>query len=229
MSLNSQLLGCKFVVSTVAISFSPLAQIMEFVNLGDLTAYIKKNPPAPFRWRLKAAFDVARALSYLHSLPAPILHLDVKSPNILLHQTNAYSNITAKLADFGLSRSLHLSLALQTAAIDNCIWTAPEVLSRQFVTLKADVYSFGMILWELFHWDFPFSSWKWMAKLEAAIISGERPVISDQVTRDHPTIAQLMKECWASIPSDRPDFASSIISTLSSSFPTVPCSVDIPF
>jgi serine/threonine protein kinase len=90
------------------------------------------------------AVDVARGLAFLHA--RSIADLDVKSPNVLL--TPARS---AKLADFGLARVL-LTAATAVTACGSFDWAAPELLmggAANKVSSAADIYSFGVILWEL--------------------------------------------------------------------------------
>lgn len=91
----------------------------------------------------RIALDVARGLAYLHS--RGVVHLDLKSPNILL--SRAWE---AKIADYGVSRVLRdrFVSTFPTAAGTLC-WAAPEVLLGRPVNEKADIYSFGVVLWEL--------------------------------------------------------------------------------
>ena len=88
------------------------------------------------------AAGVASGLHYLHSRKPPIVHRDVKSPNILL------MGGVAKIADVGVARTkANMDMTAQkgfTAA-----WAAPEVVFRRRATEKIDVWSFGVVLWEI--------------------------------------------------------------------------------
>jgi serine/threonine protein kinase len=87
---------------------------------------------------------VARGMAYLHSRRPPILHLDLKSPNILVD-----AGWRAKIADFGLSLAKNRTYASTTAAMGTPEWMAPEVLRCERYDERADVFSFGVVLWEL--------------------------------------------------------------------------------
>lgn len=85
--------------------------------------------------------DTARGMNYLHERGTPILHRDLKSLNLLLDESRR-----VKLADFGWTKGLQNYM---TGKIGTYQWMAPEVISSFQYTEKADVYSFGIILWEI--------------------------------------------------------------------------------
>ena len=87
------------------------------------------------------ALETARGVHYLHSFKPPILHRDLKSLNLLLDEC-----FRIKLADFGWTRVMAESM---TGKIGTYQWMAPEVINNEKYTEKADVYSFGIILWEI--------------------------------------------------------------------------------
>lgn len=80
-------------------------------------------------------------MAYLHG--AQIIHRDLKSHNLLVDR-----HWTIKVGDFGLSRAMDQTASTMTACGTPC-WTAPEVLNNERYTIKADVYSFGICLWEM--------------------------------------------------------------------------------
>ncbi|KAF8012867.1 hypothetical protein BT93_I0893 [Corymbia citriodora subsp. variegata] len=122
--------------------------IYKYLPGGNLEKFIKERSTRPVDWRVlhKIAFDVARALSYLHNQCVPrILHRDVKPSNILLDDDyNAY------LSDFGLARLLGTSETHATTGVAGTFgYVAPEYAMTCRVSDKADVYSYGVVLLEL--------------------------------------------------------------------------------
>ena len=93
-------------------------------------------------------------MNYLHNRKLPIVHLDVKSANVLL---DAY--LRAKLADLGLAQPLPPTNMSNKSASNKSVtlcclkgtpaFMAPEVLKDRIVSVEADVYGFGIILWEM--------------------------------------------------------------------------------
>ncbi|KAL4452700.1 hypothetical protein ABPG75_008362 [Micractinium tetrahymenae] len=139
-----------------------------------------------FTWHNRGrriAYDVANALNFLHA--RGIVHLDVKSSNILLTASGA-----AKLGDVGLARMLHSTYLSELPLVGTFAWVAPEVLmGGQCCTSAVDLYSFGVVLWEL--------------------ITGEKPtrgrLRAPRVPEECPQeVADLMMECMRLDPSQRP-------------------------
>ena len=138
-------------------------------------------------------------MRFLHD--SHVVHRDLKSPNVLLDRDGR-----AKIGDFGLS-SYNLSTVTHvTAAIDTPQWTAPEVLvGSPEMSSSADVYSFGVILWELLTGKVP---WEGLAPLQIAaqIIQGSRLALSDGLQRLQPVVSRLILDCLSDDVATRPNF-----------------------
>ncbi|CAH8389014.1 unnamed protein product [Eruca vesicaria subsp. sativa] len=123
--------------------------VYEFIPNRNLFDHLH-NPSEdfPMTWgvRLRIAWEVADALSYLHSAASiPIYHRDVKSTNILLDEKHR-----AKVSDFGISRSVPLDDTHLTTVVQGTVgYVDPEYLQSNHFTGKSDVYSFGVVLIEL--------------------------------------------------------------------------------
>ncbi|KAL3645477.1 Calcium/calmodulin-regulated receptor-like kinase 1 [Castilleja foliolosa] len=120
--------------------------IYVYMSRGSLASHLYNVKLEPLNWdlRIKIALDVARGLEYLHdgAVP-PVVHRDIKSSNILLDQS-----MRARVADFGLSREEMVSK--QASHIRGTFgYLDPEYISTRSFTKKSDVYSYGVLLFEL--------------------------------------------------------------------------------
>ncbi|RIA85499.1 kinase-like domain-containing protein, partial [Glomus cerebriforme] len=130
-----------------------------------------------------------------------IIHRDIHSGNILLNNANSTSQYSkeAILCDLGISKSALESTDGEIYGIISYI--APEVFEKGTYTCASDIYSFGLIMWELMtgrnpHWDRDHDT-----ELILRIHNGLRPPI---VTNAPEGYIELMKECWHSDPEKRP-------------------------
>ena len=101
--------------------------------------------------------DIALGMEYLHhSMTPPIAHRDLRSPNVFLANFSADTQtVSAKVADFGMSRRVSTFIA---GLGKTWQWLAPEVIdadSKRFDE-RADIYSYGIILWEILSREYPF-------------------------------------------------------------------------
>jgi len=156
--------------------------------------------PGTWPWVLvkRVAEGAARAMSYLHSGNPPVLHRDLKSANLLLDES-----FTVKVCDFGLARLVAKSKSM-TGNCGTVQWMAPEVLSSQKYSMPADVYSFGIILWELLVRECPYEGCTPIQCAMGILNEGVRPVIPQWCPQ---LLRILINDCVAQDPSMRPSFA----------------------
>eukprot|EP00008_Paramoeba_atlantica_P009178 CAMPEP_0201482664 /NCGR_PEP_ID=MMETSP0151_2-20130828/6929_1 /ASSEMBLY_ACC=CAM_ASM_000257 /TAXON_ID=200890 /ORGANISM="Paramoeba atlantica, Strain 621/1 / CCAP 1560/9" /LENGTH=181 /DNA_ID=CAMNT_0047865449 /DNA_START=530 /DNA_END=1075 /DNA_ORIENTATION=+ len=163
---------------------------------GNLSQVLKAEPNLPWLRKLEMALDASEGMEYLHSQSPPVVHRDLKSLNLLVAD-----DFTVKVADFGLSKSTSgNSLNLKVRSLN---WCAPEILLQSAPYTRAgDVYSFGMVLWEIVTHETPFAN---MLPLHIArsIDQGELPPIPRTCENN---FAFLTREAWSKDPNLRPDF-----------------------
>ncbi|XP_022863781.1 serine/threonine-protein kinase CTR1-like isoform X3 [Olea europaea var. sylvestris] len=124
-----------------------LSIVTEYLSRGSLYRLLRRPDAREVldeRRRLCMAYDVVKGMSYLHKHNPPIVHRDLKSPNLLVDK-----KYTVKVCDFGLSRLKANTFLSSKSAAGTPEWMAPEVLRDEPSNEKSDVYSFGVILWEL--------------------------------------------------------------------------------
>ncbi|XP_028802272.1 probable LRR receptor-like serine/threonine-protein kinase At3g47570 [Neltuma alba] len=122
--------------------------IMEFMSNGSLDRWLySHNYCLDILQRLNIMVDVAAALEYLHhGTPTPIVHCDIKPSNVLLDE-----DMVAHLSDFGIAKLLgEGQLETYTKTLATVGYMAPEYGSKGVVSFKGDVYSYGIMLMEMF-------------------------------------------------------------------------------
>jgi serine/threonine protein kinase len=162
--------------------------------------------------RLKIAIDIAQGMRYLHSRSPPILHRDLKTPNVMVCHDfmNPKASVIAKIADFGLSEKLYVANVIDGTDVANPLWMAPERLKGKESSLESDVWAFGIMLWELLTQRYPLpetaENTGFIFERADAIIKGFRPPLTIQEDPSNKRYIELIKACWAQDPLDRPTF-----------------------
>eukprot|EP00879_Flechtneria_rotunda_P007398 GHRR01007760.1.p1 GENE.GHRR01007760.1~~GHRR01007760.1.p1 ORF type:complete len:799 (+),score=316.22 GHRR01007760.1:393-2789(+) len=122
-----------------------LAIVTQFIPRGSLFRLLHRSKgDLDPRRRLQMALDIARGMNYLHSSQPAIVHRDLKSPNLLVDR-----DWTVKVCDFGLSRVKSATFLTSRSHGGTPEWMAPEILRNEPSDEKADVYSYGVVLYEL--------------------------------------------------------------------------------
>ncbi|XP_074582288.1 putative serine/threonine-protein kinase SIS8 [Curcuma longa] len=177
-----------------------LSIVTEFLHRGSLFRLIHRpNNQLDERRRLRMALDIARGMNYLHNCTPIIVHRDLKSPNLLVDK-----NWVVKVCDFGLSRIKHNTFLSSRSTAGTAEWMAPEVLRNEPSDEKCDVFSFGVILWELCTLQQPWEGMNPMQVVGAIGFQDRRLDIPDDMD---PIIAGIIRKCWQINPKMRPSFA----------------------
>lgn len=176
-----------------------LCIVTEFLPRGSLFRLLQRNvTKLDWRRRILMALDIARGMNYLNHCNPPIVHRDLKSSNLLVDK-----NWTVKVGDFGLSRLKHETYLTTKTGKGTPQWMAPEVLRSEPSDEKADVYSFGVILWELVTQKIPWENLNSMQVIGAVGFMNQRLEIPTDVD---PQWASIIESCWLSEPQLRPSF-----------------------
>lgn len=204
----------------MGICLSPPCIVTEYCEKGSLLDLLKLAREIPalaaqLTWprRIQMALDAARGMLCLHSHKPTILHRDLKSPNLLVDK-----HWHVKVTDFNLSKLTDLEIQnVQSSVVaNNPRWHAPEIIKQHNYSIASDVYAFGLILWELLTWDLPFDGLT-SYQIVIELSQGHRPEIpgrysTELIGGDVPSAGEkrykdLIRQCWAEQPEDRPTFA----------------------
>jgi serine/threonine protein kinase len=188
------------VVLFMGATASPPCIVTVFMPGGSLYEAIhERRVRIDFQLALSMAVDLGEAMRHLHALN--VLHRDFTSRNVLLDDSH-----NAFVADFGLSREASANGDNMTfAGICNPRWRAPE-LTRGLAkySKQVDVYSFALVLFELFAMQLPFADvLDGVTAAAKAAYEQLRPTLPPHLPR---VLSQLIAQCWAEEPTDRPDF-----------------------
>ncbi|KAF5270333.1 hypothetical protein FQR65_LT05521 [Abscondita terminalis] len=150
----------------------------------------------------KYALDISKGLKYCHD--NNLLHLDVKPTNVLLCE-----NCTCKLCDFG--NSLRLDECTAESAKGTVVYSAPELLLAKSPTVKSDVYSLGIVMWQMRYRRIPYSH---LNDAEVVIYN----VVKHQIRpnsgiEERDEYHMIFSSCWSAEPNERPEL-SQVISKL---------------
>ncbi|XP_017606983.1 serine/threonine-protein kinase STY46-like [Gossypium arboreum] len=174
-----------------------LCIVTEFMSGGSIYDLLHKQKSGfKLPLLLKLAIDVSEGMSYLHQ--NGIMHRDLKAANLLMDE-----NGVVKIADFGVAR-VQAQPGVMTAETGTYRWMAPEVIEHKPYDHKADVFSFGVVLWEMLTGKLPYENLTPLQAAVGVVQKGLRPVIP-QYTR--PKFVELLERCWQQDPSLRPEFS----------------------
>ncbi|KAF0558407.1 kinase-like protein [Gigaspora margarita] len=172
--------------------------VLEFADSGNLRDYLKKKHAKDIyriSWTelIKIAKEITLGLTYLHS--KSIIHRDLHSNNILIN------NGRALISDFGISKQLNDTTASSSVMMGVPAYIDPQYLKNGHkLDMKSDIYSLGVLFWELTSGIPPFFNIPEMAII-LEILNNNREKIIDSTPLNY---SNLYKKCWASEPKQRP-------------------------
>eukprot|EP00252_Welwitschia_mirabilis_P008679 TRINITY_DN2072_c0_g2_i1.p1 TRINITY_DN2072_c0_g2~~TRINITY_DN2072_c0_g2_i1.p1 ORF type:complete len:405 (-),score=55.13 TRINITY_DN2072_c0_g2_i1:617-1831(-) len=172
--------------------------VTEYAKGGSVRQSLAKrhNRPVPLKLAVKQALDVARGMEYLQGLG--FIHRDLKSDNLLIA-----TDKSIKIADFGVAR-IEVQTEGMTPETGTYRWMAPEMIQHRAYNAKVDVYSFGIVLWELITGMLPFQNMTAVQAAFAVVNKGVRPTIPSDCP---PALSDIMTRCWDANPDVRPSFS----------------------
>ncbi|ELR25342.1 Dual specificity protein kinase shkC, putative [Acanthamoeba castellanii str. Neff] len=184
-----------------------LTIITELMSKGSVTDLLRdKSLKLSFKQRMSFARDAALGMNWLHNASPPILHLDLKCSNLLVND-----DWEVKVADFGLAK-INAS-GTHRGLHGSPIYMSPEMLLGLEYDEKTDIYSFGMVLYELATGEEPFKNEfsSLQSLIDAVVKKNERPKIPATCPV---RLAKLIRSCWDTVPSKRPAFVDMLSSNV---------------
>eukprot|EP00252_Welwitschia_mirabilis_P006111 TRINITY_DN1682_c0_g2_i1.p1 TRINITY_DN1682_c0_g2~~TRINITY_DN1682_c0_g2_i1.p1 ORF type:complete len:1496 (-),score=345.43 TRINITY_DN1682_c0_g2_i1:320-4807(-) len=179
-----------------------LATVTEYMVNGSLKQVLqRKDRSIDRRKRWLITMDAAFGMEYLHS--KNIVHFDLKCENLLVNMRDSQRPI-CKVGDLGLSKIKQHTL-VSGGVRGTLPWMAPELLngSSSMVSEKVDVFSFGIVMWELLTGEEPYANMHYGAIIGGIVSNTLRPPVPSWC---EPAWRALMEQCWSADPSSRPSF-----------------------
>ncbi|XP_053499902.1 mitogen-activated protein kinase kinase kinase 7 isoform X2 [Ictalurus furcatus] len=178
---------------------NPVCLVMEYAEGGSLYNVLHGAEPLPHYTASHAmswCMQCAQGVSYLHGMkPKALIHRDLKPPNLLL----VAGGTVLKICDFGTACDIQTHM---TNNKGSAAWMAPEVFEGNNYSEKCDVFSWGIILWEVITRRKPFDEIGGPAfRIMWAVHRGTRPPLIKNLPKP---IESLMTRCWSKDPSQRP-------------------------
>eukprot|EP01156_Anaeramoeba_ignava_P023382 Anaeramoba_ignava/c21502_g1_i1.p1 GENE.c21502_g1_i1~~c21502_g1_i1.p1 ORF type:complete len:465 (-),score=129.03 c21502_g1_i1:128-1522(-) len=188
----------------------PTCIVLEYVPRGSLSERLKKLLEKNLRIKkdtiISYAIDIAEGMKYLHD--KGVIHRDLKSGNILITNENHL-----KIIDFGLARYKAGETDItgeMTINIGTPNWMAPEILRGESdYTPKVDVYSYGLVLWEMVYREIPYKKLLLQVGMEEfkSKVGFDKPTLKLPKKYLPEEMNNLMARCWDHDPDKRPEFS----------------------
>lgn len=181
--------------------------VMEYVEGETLKQYIDSHPHIPIDTAVRIAIEIGYALEDAHA--NGIIHCDIKPHNVLLTKTGK-----VKVTDFGIARAINSSTVIDKESILGSVhYLSPEQAAGDKITEKTDIYSLGIVLYEMLTHHLPFEGETAVA-IALQHMQGDIP----RPTKYNPSISPMLEECLLTAlqkdPDKRYDSVSDFISEL---------------
>lgn len=181
-----------YIVEFYGICMNPFGLVMEL--LADSLYSLLHASKISFDWShdvkpWNMAEDIAKGLTYLHSME--IMHRDIKSPNVLLDE-----NRNPKLGDFGSSKARQQANkdSIVTLNVGTVSWNAPETFEDDPIyTFSGDIWSLGLVLWEMLTNKIPYEKIGNAIKIQMAIMNGKKEEIPENCPEE---LRKILEDCW---------------------------------
>lgn len=179
--------------------------VMEYVGKSSLLGLLNDSDEyIDVERRLKYSIQIASALAYAHR--RHVAHLDLKPANVLITQDD-----NCKVGDFGCSQKVEFDTGVisptnRSSLTGTFAYRAPELLRGEPPTFKADVYSYGVTLWQLQSRETPFCNQNPHVVIFGVVANGLRPrdPDSEEIDPFELSYKDLYRQCWTPCPRDRP-------------------------
>jgi serine/threonine-protein kinase len=179
---------------------------MELLNGKDLTHYCQNGDLLPVKRVLDIAAEVAQALGYAHK--RQVVHRDIKPANIILQE-----NSQIKVADFGIARVISSSKTQTGVIFGTPSYMSPEQIAGKKVDGRSDLFSLGIVLYELLTGKRPFTG-ETIEALLRAVSSADYPPLKDLAPKIPPCFSELIDKLLAKGVSKRPQSASQVVNDI---------------
>jgi len=175
----------------------PLCIVTEFHEMGSLLYYLEDHPNLDIYIKMNIVKGIALGMVHLHS--ENIIHRDLAARNILLTKT-----LEPKVSDFGLSRSIKSDRGMTTSNIGPLKWMSPEAMTQKIYSPASDVWSFGVLIFEIFSNVEPYQN---LDPVQTAFQVCDHGLRLTPPENAPPVIKKIMIECFQTNPAKRPSFS----------------------